>query len=316
MSLLEVTNLVKHFGAVRAVDGVSLALAEGETLALVGESGCGKSTTGLCLLRLVEPTSGEVRFAGQDVLRLHGPELRSLRQQMQIIFQDPFSSLNPRMTVGQAIGEPLWVHRVGSRSEIRARVAELLEQVGLRAEHADRYPHEFSGGQRQRVVIARALALHPQLLVADEPVSSLDVSVQAQIINLLQDLQEQLGVAYLFISHNLGVVRHLAHRTAVMYLGRIVEIGPTAELFARPRHPYTQALLSAVPIPDPTRERQRILLPGDVPSPRHLPSGCRFHPRCPYAMEECRPLEPRLERCGEGHEVACYLLRQTSPSPS
>jgi oligopeptide/dipeptide ABC transporter ATP-binding protein len=310
MSLLEVTNLVKHFGAVRAVDGVSLTLAEGETLALVGESGCGKSTTGLCLLRLVEPTSGEVRFAGQDVLRLYGPELRSLRQQMQIIFQDPFSSLNPRMSVGQAIGEPLRVHRVGSRSEIRARVAELLEQVGLRAEHADRYPHEFSGGQRQRVVIARALALHPQLLVADEPVSSLDVSVQAQIINLLQDLQEQLGVAYLFISHNLGVVRHLAHRTAVMYLGRIVEIGPTAELFARPRHPYTQALLSAVPVPDPTRERQRILLPGDVPSPRHLPSGCRFHPRCPYVMDECRLVEPALEGCGEGHEAACYLLRE------
>jgi oligopeptide/dipeptide ABC transporter ATP-binding protein len=310
MSLLEVTNLVKHFGAVRAVDGVSFTLAAGETLALVGESGCGKSTTGLCLLRLVEPTWGEVRFAGQDVLRRHGPELRRLRQQMQIIFQDPFSSLNPRLTVGQAIGEPLWVHRVGSRSEIRARVAELLEQVGLRAAHADRYPHEFSGGQRQRVVIARALALHPQLLVADEPVSSLDVSVQAQIINLLQDLQEQLGVAYLFISHNLGVVRHLAHRTAVMYLGRIVEIGPTAELFAHPRHPYTQALLSAVPVPDPTRERQRILLPGDVPSPRHLPSGCRFHPRCPHAMEECKQVEPRLERCGEGHEAACYLLRE------
>jgi oligopeptide/dipeptide ABC transporter ATP-binding protein len=320
-ALLEVCNLVKHFPlaggwfgkgekVVRAVDDVSFTVGAGETLALVGESGCGKSTTGRCVLRLVQPTSGAIRFGGQDIFATPNRELRRLRQRMQIIFQDPFSSLNPRMTVGQAIAEPLIVHRALSRSEVHNRVAELLEMVDLEAEYAHRYPHEFSGGQRQRIVIARALALHPQLIVADEPTSALDVSVQAQIVQLMQALQQRLGVSYLFISHNLAVVRQMAHRTAVMYLGRIVEIGPTKQLFAQPRHPYTQALLSAVPIPDPTRERQRILLAGDVPSPINVPSGCRFHPRCPYVMEECKEKEPQLLVCDGGQAAACYLVKR------
>lgn len=317
MILLEVNNLVKHFGAVRAVDGLSFSIAEGETVALVGESGCGKSTTGRCLIRLIEPTSGEIRFAGKNALSLRGKELRELRQQVQFVFQDPFSSLNPRMTIGQTVGEPLFVHRACPKREIRDRVSQLLELVGLRADLSDRFPHEFSGGQRQRAVIARALALNPRLIVADEPVSALDVSVQAQIINLLQDLQKQLGIALLFISHNLSVVRHIAHRTAVMYLGRIVEIGPTHELFAHPQHPYTEALLSAVPVPDPTRSRQRILLAGDVPSPRNIPQGCRFHTRCPYAMEECRQVEPQLKSRSAGVEAACYhILPQPPPAQS
>jgi phosphonate C-P lyase system protein PhnK len=302
--LLEVEDLVKHFGDVRAVDGVSLTLRPGETLALVGESGCGKSTLGRCVLRLVEPTSGGVRFLGRDVLGLSRSELRDLRRQMQIIFQDPFAALNPRMTVGQSVAEPLLVHRLCPKDEFPRRVAGLLEMVGLRPEHAGRYPHEFSGGQRQRVVIARALATGPQLIIADEPVSALDVSVQAQVLNLLQDLQQRLGVAYLFVAHNLAVVRHIAHRTAVMYLGRIVEVGPTEDVFARPRHPYTQALLSAVPVPDPGRQRRRIVLTGEVPSPRDVPAGCRFHPRCPLATEECRATEPVLGE--EAHAVACY----------
>jgi oligopeptide/dipeptide ABC transporter ATP-binding protein len=306
--LLEVTDLVKRFGPVRAVDGVGFQLGPGETLALVGESGCGKTTVGRCLLRLLEPDAGQVRFEGEDVLRLRGRKLRAWRQRVQIVFQDPFASLNPRMTIGQALAEPLRIHGLCSGKAVAVRVGELLETVGLRADHAGHYPHEFSGGQRQRVVIARALALGPKLIVADEPVSALDVSVQAQIINLLIDLQRQLQLSFLFISHNLAVVRHMAQRTAVMYLGRIVEIGPSADVFAAPRHPYTQALLSAVPVPDPTRPRQRLLLTGEVPDPRNVPSGCRFHPRCPHVMAECQQSDPALRRCTERQQAACYLV--------
>jgi oligopeptide transport system ATP-binding protein len=314
-TLLEVRNLVKHFGKVRAVDGVSFTIEAGETFALVGESGCGKSTTGRCLLHLTPPTSGGIWFEGQDISSLHGEALRQLKRQMQIVFQDPFSSLNPRYSVGRTVAEPLRIHGLCPRREIPKRVAELLEMVGLRPEYANRFPHEFSGGQRQRVGIARALALNPRLIVADEPVSALDVSVQAQIINLMVDLQKRLGVAYLFISHNLPVVRHIAQRTAVMYLGKIVESGPTEELFAHPRHPYTQALLSAVPVPDPTRPRQRISLTGEVPSPRQIPSGCRFHPRCPHVYEKCRQREPQLEEQGGGCEAACWLLEEQKNEP-
>ena len=307
-ALLEVRHLEKRFGDVRAVDGVSLRIGAHETLGLVGESGCGKSTTGRCLLRLLEPTEGQVCFEGEDITHISARALRSVRERMQIVFQDPFSSLNPRMRIGQAIAEPLHAHRYGARAKIEARVAELLELVGLRPADDGRFPHELSGGQRQRVGIARALALNPKLIIADEPVSALDVSVQAQIINLMRDLQEELGVAYLFISHDLSVVRHIAHRTAVMYLGRIVETGPTEQLFADPKHPYTQALLSAVPAPDPTRARHRIELAGDVPASSDIPPGCRFHPRCSEAMDVCRTTDAALERCGEGHEAACHLL--------
>jgi oligopeptide/dipeptide ABC transporter ATP-binding protein len=307
--LLEVRDLVKHFGAVRAVEGVTFSVAEGEVLALVGESGCGKSTTGRCLLRLIEPSSGEVRFAGQDVLRLTGARLRRLRQHMQIVFQDPFSSLDPRMTAGQAIGEPLFVHRLCPRREIGGRVAELLGMVGLTAADAARLPHEFSGGQRQRIAIARALATSPKLVVADEPVAALDVSVQAQIINLMQDLRERLGIAYLLISHNLSLVSHIADRVAVMYLGRILENGSAAALFGGARHPYTQALLASIPIPDPSQRGRRALLPGDVPDARHVPPGCRFHPRCPYAMDRCSTEAPQLLPCGDGLEAACWLAQ-------
>src|SRR5262245_34559925 len=306
-TLLEVRGLVKRFGDVRAVDGVDFRVGEGETLALVGESGCGKTTTGRCVLRLVEPDAGQVSFAGRDVCRLRGRDLLGYRREVQVIFQDPFTALNPRLRVGEAIGEPLRVHRIVARKELPRRVAELLGKVGLGEEITNRWPHELSGGQRQRIVIARALALGPRLIVADEPTAALDVSVQAQVLNLLRDLQEQLGIAYLFISHNLAVVRHLAHRVAVLYLGRVVESAPAAALFSSPRHPYTQALLSAVPAPDPTRERRRIVLLGEPPDPRQAPAGCRFHPRCPLREERCAREEPTPRPAGEGHEAACWL---------
>ncbi len=322
MALLEVRDLVKHFpvtrglmmgknlGSVRAVDGVSFSVEAGETLSLVGESGCGKSTTGRVLLRLIEPTAGAVRFDGEDVFNLDKSELRRLRREMQIIFQDPYASLNPRMTVGEIIGEPLKIHNLAEGAQKQARVRELLEQVGLSAWHERRYPHEFSGGQRQRIGIARALAVEPKLIVCDEPVSALDVSVQAQVVNLLEDLQKRLGLAYLFIAHDLSVVKHVSDRIAVMYLGKIVELAPTKSMFAMPRHPYTQALLSAIPVPDPTAPRERLLLEGDVPSPLNPPPGCRFHTRCPHARERCRVEEPVFEDVGGGSFVACHFHRE------
>ncbi len=316
--LLEVRHLTKHFpirtgllqrvtGAVRAVDGVSFDVQPGETLALVGESGCGKTTTGRAILRLIEPTSGTVRFDGTDVLALRGETLRRMRRRMQIIFQDPYGSLNPRMTVGTAIKEGLIVHGLAEGSGADRRVATLLDEVGLRPEYASRYPHEFSGGQRQRVGIARALAVEPSFIVCDEPVSALDVSVQAQVVNLLRDLQRDRGLSYLFIAHDLAVVAHMADRVAVMYLGRIVELAPRRTIFRTPLMPYTQALLSAVPVPDPTATRRRILLPGDPPSPANPPSGCVFHPRCPSPRKdaECTRVIPPLEEKSPGHFVAC-----------
>ncbi|HEY0969953.1 MAG TPA: ABC transporter ATP-binding protein [Gemmatimonadales bacterium] len=325
--LLEVRDLVKHFpirkglfgrrvGSVRAVDRISFTVNEGETLGLVGESGCGKSTTGRCILRLIEPTSGEVRFDGSDVLSLDGRRMRELRREMQIVFQDPFSSLNPRMTVGATIREGLTIHRLAEGAEADRRVRRLLDEVGLRAEYASRYPHEFSGGQRQRIGIARALSVEPRLIVCDEPVSALDVSVQAQVVNLLQDLQRDRGLAYLFIAHDLSVVEHIADRVAVMYLGRIVELASAGDLYREPLMPYTQALLSAVPVPDPTTSRSRIVLQGDVPSPADPPAGCVFHPRCPHPQkdEACTRIVPPLEEKAPGHWAACIKQPPTGVS--
>lgn len=312
--LLEVTDLIKHFpiensdDVVRAVDGVSFDILHGETLGLVGESGCGKSTVGRCLLRLHEPTSGEVKFEGRDIVGLPNRQMQELRREMQIIFQDPYASLNPRLSILSIVSEPLKIHGVSNRQERIDRVADLLSKVGLDPKYMHRYPHEFSGGQRQRIGIARALALNPKLIICDEPVSALDVSVQAQVVNLLQELQAELGLTYLFISHGLAVVEHISNRVAVMYLGKIVEIADSVELYESPLHPYTQALLSAIPIPDPKKKRDRIVLKGDVPTPINPPSGCRFRTRCPLAIEECSKVEPDLIEHRPGHFAACIRI--------
>jgi peptide/nickel transport system ATP-binding protein/oligopeptide transport system ATP-binding protein len=317
-TLLKVENLHKAFkvsanrpGAakqsLRAVDGVSFEIKSGETLGLVGESGCGKSTTGKLLLRLLEPDSGTIQFDDKDITGMGHRELTAIRRDMQMIFQDPYSSLNPRMRVGEIIGEPLVVHSLAKGQEIREQVLNLMQKVGLAPEHYDRYPHEFSGGQRQRIGIARTLAVQPRLVVADEPVSALDLSIQAQIVNLLKDLQEEFGLTYLFISHDLGIIEHVCDRVAVMYLGRIVEIATAVQLYHQPCHPYTEALLNAVPIPDPQRVREHQVLSGEIPSPINPPTGCHFHPRCPYAQEICRTEYPALADHTEGHQSACHF---------
>lgn len=320
-NILEVRNLKKYFPVrtdfwgrptayLKAVDDVSFSIRKGETLGLVGESGCGKSTTGRSIIHLYEPTAGEILFKGKTINRLSGK--KQLRRDMQMIFQDPYASLNPRMTVGDIVGEPLDIHNLAASGERQQRIVELLQMVGLNQEHTNRFPHEFSGGQRQRVGIARALAVNPSFIVCDEPISALDVSIQAQIVNLLERLQEERGLTYLFIAHDLAMVKHLSNRVAVMYLGKIVEIADSNELYSHPQHPYTQALLSAIPIPDPIVEtkRERIHLTGDVPSPINPPSGCHFHPRCHYAMPICSEQEPALLNARAGHMAACYLLQR------
>ncbi|NJN43623.1 MAG: dipeptide ABC transporter ATP-binding protein [Anaerolineae bacterium] len=317
--LVDVNNLVKYFPVrsglfqrvvawVQAVDNVSFFVREGETLGLVGESGCGKTTVGRTMLRLLESTSGEVKFDGIDVFQLKGRDLKAMRRNMQIIFQDPYASLDPRMPIGESIAEGLKIHRIGNAKERFDQVINTLRQVGLEDYHARRYPHEFSGGQRQRIGIARALALQPKFIVCDEPVSALDVSIQSQVLNILADLQKDFGLTYLFIAHNLSVVEHICNRVAVMYLGKIVELAPRDELFNNPLHPYTQALMSAIPIPDPTIKRERIILKGDVPSPLRPPSGCRFHPRCPVALDHCSIEEPTFKEVTDDHWVACWRV--------
>ncbi len=318
-ALLELKDVKKYFpvkagvlkrtvGYVKAVDGINFSIKKGETLGLVGESGCGKSPTGRTILRLLEATEGEIYFEGENILDYDRNKMRSLRRQMQIIFQDPYASLNPRMTVANIIGEPLKIHKlVNSKKERDERVAELLNKVGLQREHMKRYPHEFSGGQRQRIGVARALALNPKLIICDEPVSALDVSIQAQVINLMEELQEEFNLTYLFIAHDLSVVKHISDRIAVMYLGKIVELADKRELFQNTLHPYTRSLLSAIPVADPTYEKERIILEGDVPSPVDPPSGCRFHPRCPEAIDICSEVEPEFKEYEEGHWAACHV---------
>src|SRR5579885_587054 len=327
-TLLDVRDLKMHFpltrgivlqrvvGHVRAVDGVSFSIERGQTLGLVGESGSGKTTIGRTIVRLYKPTSGEILFDNEDLAKLSGEPLRKMRQRVQMVFQDPYASLNPRFTIGSLISEPMAIYKMGSSQEIRDRAVELLRVVGLRPEYIDRYPHEFSGGQRQRIAVARALSINPEFIIADEPVSALDVSVRAQVLNLLQRLQSQFNLTYLFVSHDLSVVRHVADRIAVMYLGKIVELSDRDELYAAPKHPYTRALLSAVPIPDPAieKKRQRIILSGDLPSPINIPSGCRFHTRCPMAQSICREVEPVFEaKEGRQHYAACHFAEQVTP---
>ena len=318
-NLIEVHKLVKYFPVkggvfqhtvawVQAVDNISFNIREGETVGLVGESGCGKTTVGRTLLRLIEPTSGSVIFNGVDVAKLKGKDLKAMRRNMQIIFQDPYSSLDPRMPIGESIGEGLKIHNIGNPKHRFQTVIEMLHKVGMEEYHARRYPHEFSGGQRQRIGIARALALQPKFIIADEPVSALDVSIQSQVLNLLKELQREFGLTYLFIAHNLSVVEHISDRVAVMYLGKMVEMTTREELFRNPLHPYTKALMSAIPIPDPTLKRERIILQGDVPSPLNPPGGCRFHPRCPVAIEKCSKLEPNFNEVSDDHLVACWLV--------
>ena len=328
-TLVDVRDLVMHFpitqgivfqrtiGQVRAVDGISFSIQKGQTLGLVGESGSGKTTIGRTIIRLYKPTSGEILFKNQDMAKMHGEPLRQVRQQVQMVFQDPYASLNPRYTIGSLVSEPMTIYKTGSAQEIRERTIELLKVVGLRPEFIDRYPHEFSGGQRQRIAVARALSINPEFIVADEPVSALDVSVRAQVLNLLRRLQSQFNLTYLFISHDLSVVRHMADRIAVMYLGKIVEVSDREELYTSPKHPYTSALLSAVPIPDPQieKKRRRVILSGDLPSPINIPKGCRFHTRCPMAQQICREVEPAFEKKdGREHYAACHFSDKVNPA--